>query len=307
MYRSGSFASSSQFSIRSSATSTVDKDSRLSQDDGRTLFLKSKGSLPLKTLAPITAGRIMTLCNYPVRNRQWNMEIKTHLMLAYEAGSHVIVDALTSDVVGSFQCPFNYGAVKMLAAHPREPLVAMVQGNYTLILWSIAQSQCTETLECPEVIQQCGFEAGGRFLFILLERGGLYIYHTQTLQMAIHIHTPLPHSVMCLGYACILHKDVYKHERVTKEYMHVLISTSNNRLLAAYVGVGAAKGDGESGLKCFSLVAFDLPSKMEGAVAICNVSSDEGDGEGSGGRVALLGRAGDLLLLEGGQVHETSP
>ncbi|RYG69035.1 hypothetical protein EON64_03735 [archaeon] len=185
MYRSGSFASSSQFSIRSTGTSSNDKEVRQSQDDGRMLYLKSKGNLPLKTLAPTTGGRIMTLCNYPVRNRQWNMELvcvhptnggfaiadergqifylsiekglyqsvrcastkilamcflpnqKTHLMLAYETGSHVIVDALTSDVVGSFQCPFNYGAVKMLAAHPKEPLVAMVQGNYTLVLWNL--------------------------------------------------------------------------------------------------------------------------------------------------------------------------
>ncbi|RYG69036.1 hypothetical protein EON64_03740 [archaeon] len=125
-----------------------------------------------------------------------------------------------------------------------------------------SQCQCTETLECPEVIQQCGFEGGGRFVCILLERGGIYMYHTQTLQVAIHIPTPLPHSVMCMGYVCILHKDMYKHERVTKEYIHILITTSDNRLLAAYVGIGGTKGEREGVLKCFSLVAFDLPSKV---------------------------------------------
>jgi hypothetical protein len=183
MYRTGSFASTSQYSLKSA--NSTEKDVKPGEEDSRVVYLKSKGKLLIKLLKPAIGGRLLTFCNYPIKNRHWNMKIvvchpmngafaiadergqifymplekgiyqavraasnkvmamcflplqKTHIMIAHENGMNVIVDAFSAEIVSYIQFPISFGAIRLVSAHPKDPVIAVVQGNYTIVLWDI--------------------------------------------------------------------------------------------------------------------------------------------------------------------------
>lgn len=349
MNRAGSFASSSQISLRSGLGEKDGGAGKVSEEDPRVIYLKSKGRLPLKTISPTVGGRLLTFCNYPVRNRQWAMEAvtvhpsaaafvladergqlfymsmdnsiyqsvrlasskvtalcflpsKAQVMVAYENGSNIIVDAATTDIVGNFQFPFTYGGVRMISAGP-DGLAAMVQGPYTVVLWDSRTARCTETLECPEVIIELSFELSGKYIAVTLERSGVFLYSTASFALAAQLTTDIGRATWS-ATVCVTHKNYWQTEKTLKTYLQVLMAASDGRVFSGYLEDLAGAGVGaEQGLKCHSFVAFDLPHTMDGVLAMAYLGCAPSS---ASPRIALLGRSGDLLILQSERVHELS-
>lgn len=61
---------------------------------------------------------------------------KNHLVLAYESGSIVVIDAHTKDIIGNLQVKTK-AVARIIQSHPSELKVAIASDDKTLAIWDL--------------------------------------------------------------------------------------------------------------------------------------------------------------------------
>lgn len=62
---------------------------------------------------------------------------KNHLVVAYESGSIIVLDAHTKDIVGNLQSKNKSAAARIIQSHPTELKVAIASDDKTLAIWDL--------------------------------------------------------------------------------------------------------------------------------------------------------------------------
>lgn len=61
---------------------------------------------------------------------------KNHIVVAYESGSIVVIDAHTKDIIGNLQVK-NKSVARIIQSHPSQLKVAIASDDKTLAVWDL--------------------------------------------------------------------------------------------------------------------------------------------------------------------------